>query len=278
MRRVLNTLVALCSFAYAWTGPAAAQTPEEIVRWMYSSLAQPGPAETKGLSYLSAPAQRGQYFTRRMRDFYGANESYGDDLALSCVDFAFDIPGQDFDAAEIARTIAVTGETSEDRMTVIARFTSFGQPAAISYDFAIEDGFWRIDDIAGPGWRVSQIPCNPRSAATDLCFKTEGDAFKLLPGASGVARFGLSSWQGNGHSCGVSGTATPVDGGWMFERENDGQLCRLQFLRTAEGGIQLSDPEWACKAHYCGARAVLDGMRFEPASRADCATVDTDRF
>ncbi|MEM8956735.1 MAG: hypothetical protein AAGC86_02865 [Pseudomonadota bacterium] len=278
MRRVLKTMAALWCLAAVLAAPAAAQTPEEIVRWMYSSLSQPGPAEVKGLAYLSAPAQRDQYFTRRMRDFYGSNESYGDDLALSCVDFAFDIPGQDFDAAEISRTIAVTGESSGDRMTVTARFTSFGQPAAIAYDFAIEDGFWRIDDIAGPGWRVSQIPCTPRSTATDLCFKTESDAFKLQPGASGVARFGLTSWQANGHSCGVSGTATPIEGGWMFERENDGQLCRLQLLRTAEGGVQLSDPEWACKTHYCGARAVLDGMRFEPASRADCATVDTERF
>ena len=278
MRRVLSALAALCVVLLASGGPGAAQTPEEIVRWMYSSLSQPGAAETKGLAFLSAPAQRGQYFTTRMRDFYSSNESYGDDLALSCVDFAFDIPGQDFDEDEIARTLAVTSESNGDRMTVIARFTSFDAPAAIAYDFAIEDGFWRIDDIAGPSWRVSQIPCTPRSAATDLCFKTDGDNLKLQPGASGVARFGRSSWQGNGHSCGVSGTASPVDGGWMFERNIDGQLCRLQFLRTPEGGIQLSDPEWACKAHYCGARAALDGMRFAPANRADCATFDTDRF
>lgn len=278
MPRAIKHLVGFFLCTLAWGAPAMAQTPEEIVRWIYTSLSQPGPGESKGLAYLSGPAQRAQYFTRRMQGFYSANESYGDDLAASCVDFAFDIPGNDFDETEIARTLAVTSERSADRMTVIARFSNFGQPAAIAYDFAIEDGFWRIDDIAGPSWRISQIPCSPRTAATEFCFGTERDNFKLQPGADGVASFGLSSWQGNGHSCGVSGTATPTDGGWMFESSNDGQLCRLQFLRTPDGGIRLSDPESACKAYYCGARAALDGMSFEPANRADCATVDTDRF
>lgn len=142
--------------------PARAQNPEDLVRWIYTSLSAPGPAQARGLGYLSAPAQRGQYLSRRLAAFHDANDTYGDDLMTACVDFGFDIPGQDFDEAEIARTLTVTSAGDATRLSVTARFTSLGEPAAITYDFIPEDGFWRIDDIAGPGWRVSQIPCRPR--------------------------------------------------------------------------------------------------------------------
>ena len=80
-----------------------------------------------------------------MVTFFDANDSYGDNLMTACVDFAFDIPGQDFDENEIARTLTVSSTGDAARRSVTASFRNFGQVARITYDFIAEDGFWRID-------------------------------------------------------------------------------------------------------------------------------------
>jgi hypothetical protein len=257
----------------AAAAPARAQTPEDLVRWIYTALTAPGPAEMKGLAYLSAPAQRRQFLSRRLADFHDANDSYGSDLMTACVDFAFDIPGQDFDAAEIARTLSVASGGDPARPSVTARFTSFGQPAEITYDFIPEDGTLRIDDIAGPGWRVSQIPCAPKGgssaspASPGYCYRTDDTTLRLDVAGDGRALFELDSWQGGGHHCGGGGPAQPIEGGWVHEAGS----CRIEILVTPEAGLRLTDRDWICKETMCGARAVIDGLAFPRASQVDCA-------
>jgi hypothetical protein len=266
-------LVGALMLALAAAPPARAQTPEDLVRWIYTSLTLPGPAEVKGLAYLSAPAQRRQFLSRRLADFHDANDSYGTDLMTACVDFAFDIPGQDFDAAEIARTLSVTSGGDPARPSVTARFTSFGQPAEITYDFISEDGTLRIDDIAGPGWRVSQIPCVPKSgspaspASPGYCYRTDETTLRLDVAGDGQAIFALDSWQAAGHHCGAGGPARPTESGWLFEAD----ACRIEILVTPESGLRLTDRDWVCKETMCGARAVIDGLSFPRASQIDCA-------
>ena len=114
---------------------------------------------------MSSPAQRKNYFTDRMVSFYDANDSYGDDLAQACVDFGFAIPGQDYDAAEIMRSLRLSSQRGNDSTRVTAEFTNFGVPARVVYDFVPEAGYWKIDDITGQGFRVSQIPCTPKAAS-----------------------------------------------------------------------------------------------------------------
>ncbi len=254
--------------------PARAQTPEDLVRWIYASLSAPGPAQAKGLAHISAPAQRRQFLSRRLADFYDANDSYGTDLMTACVDFAFDIPGNDFDEHEIARTLTVTTTGDPARPSVTARFTNFGQPAEFTYDFIPEDGAMRIDDIAGPGWRVSQIPCVPKGGSspaatrgTGYCYRSGDNTLRLDVAGDGRALFELDSWQVAGHNCGAGGVAQPIEGGWLFE---DGP-CRIEILVTPESGLRLTDHDWICKQTMCGARAVIDGLAFPRASQVDCA-------
>lgn len=266
------------------SGPARAQSPEETVRWIYTSRLQPGPDQ--GLSYLSAPARRNEYFTRRMVAFFDANDTYGDDLMMSCVDFAFDIPGQDFDAQEVTQSLSLKATGDATRQSVTASFTNFGQPAQITYDFIPEDGFWRIDDISGPGFRVSQIPCQPKTGAdagtrqgqggNGYCFQVRDDTLRLDVAGDGRAYFSLDSWQGGGHSCGAEGPARPIEGGWVYEQTFNGAPCRIELLVTPDGGIRVTDKDWTCKPALCGQRAVLDGLSFSLDTQVDCASLPSN--
>ncbi|MDU9002357.1 hypothetical protein [Sedimentitalea todarodis] len=256
---------------------APAQTPEDIIRWVYQSHTQTGPQS--GIHHLASPAQRAQFFSRRMVAFFEANDSYGNDLASACLDFALDIPGNDFDAQEIARTLSVSSTGDAEQTSVTASFTTFGQPAQIIYDFISEGGFMRIDDIAGPGWRVSLMPCAPKPAASaspapasgGYCYMSGDDTLRLdLHGDSG-ASFDLISWQANGHTCGARGLARAVDGGWLYESSEFGSACRLGIMVAPDGGIRLSDPDHRCKQGHCGQRAVIDGLQFARSTQIDCA-------
>ena len=270
-----------------WPAATKAQGPEQTVNWIYTSLTASGPV---GLSYLGARERRAQFLSRRLVAFYEANETYGNDLAAACVDFAFDVPGQDYDAAEIARTLTLSTTGDATRQTVTARFSNFGQPALVVYDFIAEDGFWKIDDIAGPGWRVSLIPCAPRAASAapaapaatapadgsaQYCYVRGDDTLRVDAAANGAARFEFFSVQANGHTCSARGKAQQVQGGWLFIDGTDANACRIGIMVTADGGLAISDPNWVCKPAYCGQRAVMDGLTFPPASRIDCARMPT---
>ncbi|MEO9651458.1 MAG: hypothetical protein ABJ360_06780 [Roseobacter sp.] len=278
MRYVLAFLVLNMAFVTS----AMAQTPQDIVRWVYTSLSQQSAASAQGLDYLSSPGQRHQFFSRQMVAFYQANESYGDDLAGACVDYSFAIPGQDYDAAEIARTLRLTSIKAADRLTIAADFSTFGQPVRVLYEFAAEDGFWKIDDIAGQGFRVSEIPCAAKSAdiaavpipADSFCYERDNSTLRLELTNSGGARVEIRSWQSNGHSCFAQLDGATVTGGWDFP----GDLgCSLQLRVTGQEGLDVFDPDWACKRTLCGQRATLEGLSFPRSSQIDCALLDAGR-
>lgn len=239
-----------------------AQSPEDTVRWIYASLDQPG----GGIRALASPAQRDQFLSKRLSAFFAANDASGG----TCLGFGLEVPGNDFEIAEILRTLSLTAQGDQPRKSVSAQFTNFGQPAQVVYDFIVEDGFWKIDDIAGSGWRISQIPCSARPAATagGFCYLNGSDSLRLnLPG-DGSAMIDVISWQGNGHSCSVTGRAGAIEGGWLLHAE---QGCRLQVLVTADQGIRFVDTDWACKPMLCGQRAVIDGLSFPRSSQIDCS-------
>ena len=270
IRSCLFTL-ALCLGA----AQAGAQTVEDTVRWIYTSLVNPGSPDAKGLLFFTSPAQRSRYLSRRLTAFYEANDSYGSDLAQACLDFSPSIPGQDFDAQEIIGTLQVSSDVAENRQRVIASFSTFGAPAQIAYDFILEDGFWKLDDIAGPGWRLSDISCAPKGTAgtpASFCYNTQNDQLWLDTLQSGDARFALESWQANGHSCTASGIAKAQNGRWVFT-DPSAQNCRLGITVEPDGTVAISDPDFACKFVYCGQRAVLDGLRFPNTSQVACTAI-----
>ncbi len=269
----MSRVVLIFALVLAWAPALTAQTPEEMVRWVYMSEAAPGPAEQRGIWFLASPEQRGNYFTRRMVYFFDANDSYGDNLAEACIDFSPSIPGNDYDEAELVRTLTLTSQNRAEGVTVTASFTTFGYPASVSYDFLPEDGFWKIDDIVLNGHRMSDIPCEPKAAAAPTpvhayCFRTGNEqALRLDLDGAGGARLEFWSWQSNGHACSGQPVGNEVSGGWRFPGNG---ACELQLQIASDGGVELRDPEWACKEYMCGQRAVIDQMRFPHSSRIDC--------
>ena len=272
----MRQLIYAFGLLFVFAAPSEAQSPEDMIRWVYTSLTSNAPASQTGLEYMSSPAQRSNYFTRRMVAFYEANDSYGDDLAQACVDFGFSIPGQDYDATEIVRTLRVSSQPRSASNTVTADFTTFGQPARVVYELVPEDGYWKIDDIAGQGFRVSQIPCSAKPAASQAqpkqanayCFQRGDDVLRLDASDDGSARLEFLSWQANGHTCSGRLAGQRDAEGWRFP---DAQGCLLQLRIAADGGVELKDVDWACKPFMCGQRAVVDGVSFPHSSRVDCA-------
>ncbi|WP_424984833.1 hypothetical protein [Microbulbifer sp. S227A] len=262
--------------------PAAAQSPEEIVRWIYTSLAAPADGTARGLAYLTAPERRRDYLSRDLVALYDRNDEnsdHGNSLATACFEQGFEIPGNDYDATEIMQSLTVSAQGDTARQRITAQFTSFGEAARIHFDFIVQDGFWRIENIGYPGWDLSDVDCAPRSAAAggsapatggaSYCYRADADDFRVYVNAGGVADFRLESWQGNGHSCFIQGKAQPHANGWTYQD----QACRLELGITPEGGFRLSDASHACKMASCGQRAVLDGLTYGRAEQVDCATL-----
>lgn len=263
-------------------GPVRADTPEALIQWIYTSLDQPVPAEQKSLPYIMSRAQRGQFFSERMVTLFDNNDTHGGDLASMCLGFPIAIPGQDFDRNEVIRTLQTQAAGDAERQRVVARFTNFSLPAEVTYDFIVENGRWVIDDIAGPGFRLSQVACQPKSAAqapapapapqvTSYCYQDSNQSLRLDVAPDGSATFDFLSFQANGHTCGGQGRAARVPSGWVYEDVLNGRNCKIEFTVTQEQGIRLSDPDWACKPTLCGQRAVIDGLTFTRETQVICS-------
>lgn len=273
--------------------PLRASSPEDTVRWIYESLASAG-SGPQGLAYLATPEQREQYFSARMVAWFRINDTYRVEKLPGCWPHMFDVPTADADPAEIARTLTLTSTYAPDRQTVTASFLSHGTLARITYEFVAEDGFLRIDDIAGPGWSVSRITCTPLGGEPDstsqdsgvaatydagsarFCYVTGEDRLQLRVQDDGSAELALVSRQSTGHKCEAQGKAGWTGRGWILEAGPGDSGCRLEILLTREQGLRLRDRDFSCKPYLCGPRAVLDGLVFERGDQVDCTLAGLD--
>ncbi|QCI63100.1 hypothetical protein [Phreatobacter stygius] len=152
MRIVLAVVLAqMLIFA----GAARAETPEDIVRGIYA-----GGGARSSIGRLRAPENRARYFQPALvRLFTSDDASEG----VECIGFGLHINGQDFDQAEVARTLRLEQRIDGDKASVDARFTNFGKANHIRYDFVRVGNGWKIADIASFGdarWRLSSIRCS----------------------------------------------------------------------------------------------------------------------
>lgn len=83
--------------------------------------------------------------------FTGAGrEAIEQDMATEggCIGFSFVFNGQDFDEAEVARTLVLsTGADDDGGGTVTARFDNFGQPQEVVWTMRQTDGAWKVADV-----------------------------------------------------------------------------------------------------------------------------------
>lgn len=142
------------------------RSPEETVRAVYENLGTPEPQDTTSTGHMRQPEVRGRFFNQELVGLLEA-----DDKAEGlCLDFSFELNGQDFNEAEIARTLEVEARQGEATATVDARFTNFGEPNHIRYEFVRSKSGWRIADIASlvsARWRLSEMRCGEEQARPD---------------------------------------------------------------------------------------------------------------
>ncbi|MBL8568261.1 MAG: hypothetical protein JNK84_04180 [Phreatobacter sp.] len=260
---------------------AEAQTPQAIVEGIYA-----GGLTRSSLDRMRAPANRARHFQPPLVRLLAANDRE------ECIDFALTSDGNNYDEAEIARTIRMEARTEGDRASVDVRFMSLGKPNHYRYEFERAGDRWKIADIASLGegnWRLSQTACGragrpaaagrvvssaaAASPAGAYCYRNRHALLRLDVGANGSARFRMETVGGGGHSCHLEGSTTPTAGGWRYERRDGTGHCRLDITRAASGAINVRDLDHVCRRSDCGMRASFEASNLSLQSNpARCAS------
>lgn len=135
-------------------GIAPAQTAADLVRWVYTNLADD---TGLGLWDLTSPSRRHEFLTPRLAAVFDANDAATEE---PCIDFAPEIDAQDYDGPELMRTLALaTATTATGGQTVTATFTIFGEPRHIVWSFQPSGGQLLLDDITGASGNLADVVC-----------------------------------------------------------------------------------------------------------------------
>ncbi len=96
------------------------------------------------------------------------------------------------------------------------------------------------------------------------------DCFVMSTLGSGEVEFAFELNFDMEHSCGMSGSAFPVDGKLVYEgrEETDDAECVLEIV-VGDDSIELREPTRGCSPFWCGARGAIDGAAFARSTRRD---------
>ncbi|MBD8064192.1 DUF3828 domain-containing protein [Devosia sp. PTR5] len=155
-----------------------------IVGLMSAALAQPYDSPDALLEAFYAPYLSGDFpdddasfRSAALNALYAADAEATPPGELGALDFDPYIDGQDYEISNLEiGSPSISGETA----TVEVRFDNFDQPTSLTYDLVLENGGWKIDDVASENpefpYRLSEIFAGARadqgatddSAITDL--------------------------------------------------------------------------------------------------------------
>lgn len=133
--------------------PASAGPASDAVRFFYA------PPNFEGDRALR------DRFVDPARAIFEANDKMSSGEEVGCIDFGLAVDAQDYDEAEIARSLDLSEETSGATAEVTATFRLFpdeqGSRREILWSLAREDGEWKVSDIASLSgdWRLSEFDC-----------------------------------------------------------------------------------------------------------------------
>jgi hypothetical protein len=142
--RIVLALVLASAAAPALAGPAS-----DAVQFFYSNI---------GAEF--DPANRNR-FMDPAKAVFDATEKLGE----PCIGFAVAIDAQNYDEAELARTLRLVEEVNGDQAMVTASFSLYpGDPEndrEIVWELKQVGGQWKIFDIgqANGAWRLSEVSC-----------------------------------------------------------------------------------------------------------------------
>lgn len=128
--------------------PAYAGTPTESVRFFYDNIGA-------------------EFDVENRERFAGKAQKVLDSTAVEteepCIDFALALDAQDYDEAEIAKSLKLA--ESIDGLTAIvdATFLIFGEPREVLWALEKTGEDWKVTDIFSPDedWRLTKMECKP---------------------------------------------------------------------------------------------------------------------
>ncbi|MDF1606761.1 hypothetical protein PZ897_01080 [Hoeflea sp. YIM 152468] len=141
--------VALLALFTAFSAPAYAGAPSDAVRFFYDNL---------GAEF---DLQHRDRFAGPALGFLNAADAAWVRDETNCIEFGFAADAQDFDAAEIAKTLELDETVDGEVATVAAHFDNFGQPTEVQWTLSHNAAGWQVSDIASRtnDWRVSAMSC-----------------------------------------------------------------------------------------------------------------------
>ena len=131
------------------TAPVLAGEPADAVKYFYDNLG----AETQ-------PENRDR-FSGPALDFLNAADAAWERDETNCIEFGFSIDAQDFDDAEIAKTLKLDETVNGDTAEVKASFDNFGQATQVEWSLKKSAAGWQVSDIGSSvnDWRLSAMSC-----------------------------------------------------------------------------------------------------------------------
>jgi hypothetical protein len=145
---MLKCLVLVSVFAVP-AAPAFTGDASLAVRYFYDNLGAESGLENR--ERFAGPA---------LEFLNAADAAWNRDETL-CLDFGFPVDAQDFDDAEIARTLKLDETVDGDTARVVARFNNFGEPSEVEWTLEQNTAGWQISDVASTvnDWRLSTLSC-----------------------------------------------------------------------------------------------------------------------
>ena len=112
------------------------------------------------MGYEAAEENRDR-FTGAAKAYLDANDLAWAENEEACLDFGLTVDAQDYDEAEIARTLQLKESVQGDGAIVMADFTMFGVKRTLEWTLEREGRSWLVADIMSltGGWRLSEFSC-----------------------------------------------------------------------------------------------------------------------
>ncbi len=146
---MLKSLAVLPAFFMIATASVFAGEPADAVKFFYDNLG----SETQ-------PENRDR-FTGPALEFLNAADAAWAKDETNCIEFGFPVDAQDFDDAEIAKTLKLDETVDGDTARVKASFNNFGQATQVEWSLKKTAAGWQVSDIGSEAnqWRVSSMTC-----------------------------------------------------------------------------------------------------------------------
>ncbi|QPC86872.1 hypothetical protein GA830_09085 [Mesorhizobium sp. NBSH29] len=145
----MKLMLLLVSTLTVATGAAQAGAPTDAVIPFY---------ETIGLEREASARER---FVDPAKAVLDANDALQETDPAGCLDVALSVDGQDYDEAEITKTLKYAEKIEGDNAVVFASFKLFSEPRKIEWKLKRVAGEWKISDIASltNEWALSGFNC-----------------------------------------------------------------------------------------------------------------------